>query len=388
MNSVAKRLWLLGVFLVFWGDSAQGFWFSSARITPTGAVPAGTEIKLAWRIVTPSIPGDLYQPTEVTISGKRITVRVHPTSGVLQAIGLLSEDVSLGPLPWGEYDYEIEFEPPFYYTSGRPTPYHRGRFSLQPPLTAAKLGSEIHLSWPKVATNYGVQATVGSLSEGRWAFLTNTPGLVDSDFVLTHRPADTTVYYRLKQISTSPKTDAYSIDSVTVRPQSGIPLGAEASLDLSLITPRRHGFLYRATEVKRSGNRIWVHAFPGSGTNRIAGQLWQNVSLGVLPPGRYDFEVQLHPLDPADEPLPYYWGSFGVAPVLKIEPAGNSVVLRWPRTNPHFEARWSDDPSLVGQWTVLPSNSAAGGAENEVTNRISDGKRFFRLEELRLGPPD
>lgn len=91
---------------------------------------------------------------------------------------------------------------------------------------------------------------------------------------------------------------AFSITDVSLTPPSPIPAGIPLVMTVSLTAPSAPVWLYQPTTVSVQGNQVSVDLYPDSGMLTVIGHLSTNVDLGVLPAGKYDYEVRLHPAAP------------------------------------------------------------------------------------------
>jgi len=93
----------------------------------------------------------------------------------------------------------------------------------------------------------------------------------------------------------SSAAQAFSITEVSLTPPSPVPAGVPLSMTVSLAAPSGPVWLYQPTTVSVQGNQVAVDLYPNSGMLTVIGHLSTNVDLGILPAGKYDYEVRLPP---------------------------------------------------------------------------------------------
>jgi hypothetical protein len=88
---------------------------------------------------------------------------------------------------------------------------------------------------------------------------------------------------------------AFSITSVTFSPGDVVPPGTAVEMTVNIVTPSQSEWLYAPTQVSSNANSIRVDVFPTSGMLTAIGFLQETIALGPLAPGRYEYEVVIHP---------------------------------------------------------------------------------------------
>jgi hypothetical protein len=80
-----------------------------------------------------------------------------------------------------------------------------------------------------------------------------------------------------------------------------------------------------------------------------------------------------------------FWSAFAVvqsedAPLLRIIHSGASVLLAWPNPSTGFQLQ--ESPSLTSpNWTDVSTVPRIVGEEQQVSERLSPGARFYRLRK-------
>jgi len=71
--------------------------------------------------------------------------------------------------------------------------------SAPPTLQAQVSGNDFILSWPSWTQNFSLQATTNLADPNSWTALTDTPAIVNAQYVLTNQISGPSRFYRLKQ---------------------------------------------------------------------------------------------------------------------------------------------------------------------------------------------
>ena len=75
-----------------------------------------------------------------------------------------------------------------------------------------------------------------------------------------------------------------------------------------------------------------------------------------------------------------FWSGAGeTMPTLRIQRAGNDVIVSWPNPSTGFDLQ--ENAGLMGAWNSVGQAPSVVGAEKQVTVPAGPGSRFYRLRK-------
>lgn len=172
---------------------------TGVRIIPSNPAPFGSEVKMLVAIMN-SNGNELYEPTELVKNGTNFSIFIYPESDGPAVIVGITEVVSLGELPIGEYNYNVQLRlKPVAAQSYRGVSNYFGTFFVAPRLTATATQTEAVLRWPASASNFVLQIATRVSPDADWANVSNAPLKSADEFVLTNRLERFHEFYRLRK---------------------------------------------------------------------------------------------------------------------------------------------------------------------------------------------
>src|SRR5690606_27544368 len=107
MSAHRSPLAVLGIFVALLASRPTGaFRLDEVVISPQQPDPS-TPVSMAVSFTTPTSPAFLFSPTLVVVDGASIIVDLFVDSGVFQATASGAEEIALGMLPAGSYEFHV-----------------------------------------------------------------------------------------------------------------------------------------------------------------------------------------------------------------------------------------------------------------------------------------
>jgi hypothetical protein len=175
--------------------SAAAFSIEGVTISPRPLTSSGP-VTMTVYVLTPTAPAGLYAPTQVSRSNQNVHVDIYATSGMVQMLGSMDVDASLGAFEVGDYTYDVQLYPAWPVAWG--TRYVQGTFSVLPSLKVSWSGTNLVLHWPASATNFLLEAA-SDCSARVWAQMTNAAALAGQEMVVTNSLQPARQFYRLRK---------------------------------------------------------------------------------------------------------------------------------------------------------------------------------------------